>query len=204
MKRLAAFVLLLAACDGGDPGSSFKSLSREPISVRGWIADVETPSNGTFHTVETEAARRAHLFQSANIWVENNPYVSGGIAESGAFLLLDVPPGNVTITISAPGAPASHLVLQNVPGNADVLIPALLLKVNGVDLLQPDAIRVRLGAKIAKAHPTGRTAIVAGKPVPILEVPIGELVDRRDYPNPPAGPTCWMPCHHGPKLAPAL
>jgi hypothetical protein len=188
MKRLALLAMLLAACEGGKPGSTFKNLSMEPISVRGWIADVETPPSETFHTVETEAARRAHLFQTANVWVENNSYVSGGIAETGAFLLLDVPPGTVTITFSAQGAPASHLVLQNVPGNADVLIPALLLKPNGVELLQPDAVRVRLGAKIAKARPTGRTAIVAGKAVPILEVPIGELVDRRDYPNPPAGP----------------
>jgi hypothetical protein len=188
MRRVALFVLLLAACDGGNPGSSFKNLSMEPISVRGWIADVETPPSETFHTVETEAARRAHLFQSANIWVENTPYVSGGIAESGAFLLLDVPPGNVTITFSAPGVPSSHLILQNIPGNADVLIPGLLLKPNGVDLLQPDRIRVRLGARIAKARPTSRTAIIAGKPVPIVEVPIGELVDRRDYPNAPTGP----------------
>lgn len=188
MKRLALLAMLLAACDGGQPGSSFKNLSMEPISVRGWIADVEAPPSETFRTVETEAARRTHVFQTANVWVENNTYVSGGIAETGAFLLLDVPPGNVTITFSAQGAPASHLILQNVPGNADVLIPGLLLKPNGVDLLQPDAIRIRLGARIAKARPTGRTAIVAGKSVPILEVPIGELVDRRDYPNPPAGP----------------
>jgi len=188
MRHVALFVLFLAACDGGNPGSSFKNLSMQPISVRGWIADVESPSNGTFHTVETEAARRAHLFQSANIWVENTPYVSGGIAETGAFLLLDVPPGNVTITFSAPGAPASHLVLQNVPGNADVLIPALLLKPNGVELLQPEAVRVRVGAKIAKARATGRSAIIAGKPVPVMEVPLGELIDRRDYPNAPGGP----------------
>ncbi|MGZ4809739.1 MAG: hypothetical protein ACXV7D_10475 [Thermoanaerobaculia bacterium] len=187
MKRLAFLAMLLAACDGGRPGSSFKNLSMEPVSVRGWIADVEAPPSNTFHTVETEAARRAHVFRSANVWVENNAYVSGGIAETGAFLLLDVPPGNVTITFSAQGAPASHLVLQNVPGNADVLIPALLLKPDGVALLQPEAIRVRLGAKIAKARPTGRTAIIAGKSVPILEVPIGELVDRRDYPNAPGG-----------------
>jgi hypothetical protein len=187
MKRLALLVLLplLAACDGGNPGSSFKNLSMQPISVRGWIADVETPSNDAFRTIETEAARRAQIFQSTNIWVDNAPYVSGGVAENGSFILLDVPPGNVTIIFSAPGAPASHLVLQNVPGNADVLVPALLLKANGVDLPHPDQVRVRLGAKIAKPRPTGRNAIVAGKPVPILEVPIGELVDRRDYPNPP-------------------
>lgn len=187
MKRFAILIaLILAACDGGNPGSSFKNLSTDPISVRGWITDVEAPPSGdTFKTVETEAARRARLFQSANLWVENAPYVSGGIAENGSFILLDVPPGDVTITFSAPGAAAAHLVLQNVPGNADVFVPSLLLKGNGVELLQPDRIRVRLGARIAKAKPAGRMATVAGRQFPILEVPLGDMVDRRDYPTPP-------------------
>jgi len=185
VKRLAISLLLLAACGGGEPGSSFKNLSTQPISVRGWIADVEQPQTNTYKTVETESARRAALFQSMNIWVENAPYVSGGVAENGAFLLLDVPPGNITVTFTPNGAPAAHLVLQNIPGNADVFVPAVILKPNSVDTLQPDDIRVRLGAKINKAHPTGKTAVVAGRTIPILEVPINDLVDRRDYPNPP-------------------
>ena len=189
MRRLVLITLFLAACDAGNPGSSFKNLSTEPISVRGWIADVEQPPSGTYKTVETESARRAALFQSTNVWVENAPYVSGGVAENGSFILLDVPPGNVTITFSPPGAPAEHLVLQNIPGNADVFIPGLLLKPGGVEVTQADQIRVRLGAKIDKARPNGKNAIIAGKTVPVAEVPIGELVDRRDYPNPPGTAT---------------
>ena len=187
MKRLAILMAAaLTACGGGKPGSSFKNLSTDPISVRGWITDVEqSSSSGAYKTVETESARRAALFQSTNVWVENAPYVSGGVAENGSFILLDVPPGNITVTFSPPGVPAAHLVLQNIPGNADVLIPSLLLKPNGVDSLQPDQIRVRLGAKVATARPVGKNAIVAGRTVPIMEVPVGELVDRRDYPNPP-------------------
>jgi hypothetical protein len=185
MKRLALIALLITACDSGTPGSSFKNLSKQPISVRGWIADVEGAGNAPFRTVETESARRVQLFQATNVWIENAPYVSGGVAENGSFILLDVPPGNVTITFSAPGAPASNLVMQNVPGNADVLVPAMLLKANGVDLLQPDQVRVRLAAKIPKPRPTGRTVTIAGRPVPVMEVPLGELVDRRDFPNPP-------------------
>jgi len=189
VKWFSLSLLLLAACGGGDPGSSFKNLSKQPISVRGWIADVEQPPTSTYKTVETESARRAALFQSMNIWVENAPYVSGGVAENGAFLLLDVPPGNITVTFTPNGAPAAHLVLQNVPGNADVFVPAVILKANSVDLLKPDEIRVRLGAKIDKAHPTGKNAIVGGRTIPIFEVPINDLVDRRDYPNPPGGGT---------------
>ena len=188
MKRLViVFAAALSACGGGNPGSSFKNLSTDPISVRGWIVDVEQPANGTYKTVETESARRTAIFQGTNIWVENAPYVSGGVAENGSFLLLDVPPGNVTVTFTPPNAPAAHLVLQNIPGNADVFVPALLLKPNGIDTLQPDQIRVRMGTKIAKAQPTGKNAMVAGRTVPIMAVPIGELVDRRDYPTPPGG-----------------
>lgn len=176
---------MLTACGGGEPGSSFKNLSTQPISVRGWIADVEQQSTGMYKTVETESARRAALFQSTNVWVENAPYVSGGVAENGSFILLDVPPGNITITFAPPGVPASHLVLQNVPGNADVFVPAVLLKANTAEVLQPNDIRVRLGAKIDKRRATGHNAIVAGKTVPVLDVPINDLVDRRDYPNPP-------------------
>ena len=185
MKWFPILAVLLAACGGGDPGSSFKNLSTQPISVRGWIADVEQPQTGTYKTVETEAARLASLFRSTNVWVENAPYVSGGVAENGSFILLDVPPGNITVTFTPPGLPAAHLVLQNVPGNADVFVPGLVLKPNSVDITQPADIRVRLGAKIAKARPTGKNAIVAGRSVPVLEVPINDLVDRRDYPNPP-------------------
>ena len=186
MKRLVIlFAAALAACGGGNPGSSFKNLSTDPISVRGWITDVEQPASGVYKTVETESARRTAIFQGTNIWVENAPYVSGGVAENGSFLLLDVPPGNVTVTFTPPNAPAAHLVLQNIPGNADVFVPALLLKPNGIDTLQPDQIRVRMGTKIAKAQPTGKNAMVAGRTVPIMAVPIGELVDRRDYPTPP-------------------
>jgi hypothetical protein len=185
MKPLAILLLLATACGNGTPGSSFKNLSTNPISVRGWIADVEQPQNGMYKTVETESARRAGIFQGTNIWVENAPYVSGGVAENGSFILLDVPPGNITVTFTPPGAPASHLVLQNIPGNADVFVPALLLKANAIDLLQPADVRVRLGAKIEKARPIGKNAIVGGRTIPILEVPINDLVDRRDYPNPP-------------------
>ncbi|HKO56472.1 MAG TPA: hypothetical protein VJ276_11380 [Thermoanaerobaculia bacterium] len=178
-----AVVLLLAACTGELPSAH---LAKEPISLRGWIADVDGSSNGAFRTVETESARRVQLFQSTNIWVENAPYVSGGVADTGAFLLLDVPPGNITVSFTAPGAQNAKLVMQNVPGNADVLIPALQLKANGVALLDPKAVKVRVAAKIDKARPTKMTATIAGVLVPVIEVPIAEMVDRRDYPDAPS------------------
>lgn len=186
---LVAIAVVIAACSNEKRDPNAPVLAKEPLSVRGWIVDVEGSPSVPFKTVETDAARKLQLFQATSVWVENAPYVSGGVAENGSFILLDVPPGNVTITFSAPGAQDAKLVLQGVPGNADVLVPAILLKPHGVDLLSPKDLKVRLAARIDKARPTGRSATVAGHPVPVVEVPRLEMVDRRDYPNPPGGPT---------------
>jgi len=163
--------------------SNAPHVSKEPISVRGWIADVEGAPKAP--TSDLDFARRAQLYQSTNVWVDNAPYVSGGVAENGAFILLDVPPGNVTVTFSAPGAANARLVLQNIPGNADVFVPALLLKSDSVALADPKGVKVRLAAQIDKPTPTNLTAIVAGLTVPVVNTPIAKMIDRHDYPEPP-------------------
>jgi hypothetical protein len=187
IRAVAIAFLLLAACSAEPKKDGQSALSKEPISVRGWVTDVEgAGGDGTsFKTVETENARRQQLFQAMNVWVENAPYVSGGLYENGAFLLLDVPPGTVTLTFQAPGAPAAKLVLQNIPGNADVFLPFILLKKDGVTMLQPSDVKVRMAAKIPQAKPTGRNALVNGQPVPIIETPMAEMTNRRDWPTPP-------------------
>lgn len=189
MKRAiaAALLLLSAACGGGKPAAAGPQVSHEPISVRGWIEDVDTgETSNTFRTVETEAARRTQNFQSTNIWVDGAPYVSGGVSETGAFVLLDVPPGKATISFSAPGVPQTNLVLGDIPGNADVVIPGLILRKNGVALADPAAVQVRVAAKIAKPVRTSLTAHVAGVAIPVTQVPINAMIDRRDYPVAPA------------------
>jgi hypothetical protein len=181
---LPLLVLMLASC--GSPNGPL--LSKEPISVRGWIADVE---GSTRHEVaQVEAYRRMQLFQQTYVSVENAPYVSGGINENGSFMLLDVPPGTVTITFQAPGAPAARLVMQNVPGNADVLVPAVLLRPTSVSLLQPEGVLVRVVGEERK--PTGAFATIAGMRVAVMQVPRAELSDRHDPPNPP-GTSTIMP-----------
>jgi hypothetical protein len=188
MRNLRPLVLLLTciiACGPDDPTTP--RVSKEPTSVRGWIADVAGSPKAPFQTPETDAVRRMQLFQSANVWIDNAPYVSGGVAENGSFLLLDVPPGNITIVFSAPGAPNARLVLQNIPGNADVFVPAILLKPDSVALLDPKGVQVRLAAKIDKPAPTRLTAIVAGLTVTVVNTPIAQMSDRHDYPNAPAG-----------------
>ncbi|HEX9161405.1 MAG TPA: hypothetical protein VF980_06820 [Thermoanaerobaculia bacterium] len=183
MKQLGLFVLAatIAACGGGQPASTI-AVSKEPVSVRGWIEDVE----GSVHSKspEMETARRTQLFQATQVWVPNADYVSGGVAENGSFILLDVPPGNVTIEFTAPGAQQARLVLQNIPGNADVLVPAIILKNNGATVTKPEQVKVRVPARIDKTTPTGKNAIIAGVPIPIVNAPVAAMVDRHDYPIP--------------------
>jgi hypothetical protein len=186
VKWLATIALLTLAC--GSPTPNSPHVSRDPISVRGWIVDVEGSPNA-YHTIETEWARKSQLFQQTNVWVDNAPYVSGGVAENGSFIVLDVPPGNVTVSFSAPGAPLVRLVLEHVPGNADVFIPALFIKHDSIALLEPKGVKVRLAAKVKDPTPTGATAIVAGLKVPVVNTPMVAMMDRLDYPIPPSGPT---------------
>jgi hypothetical protein len=185
-KRCIFILAILAAACGGPSEPQGPHVHKDPISVRGWIVDVETGPITAYHTVETEAARKRDLFRGTNVWVENAPYVSGGVAETGSFLLLDVPPGDVTITFSAPGVPVSRLVLKQIPGNADVYIPAMLIKRDTVSLLDPKSAKVRVAAQIDKAVRTGAFATVGDQRIAVMSTPIREMIDRLDYPNPPA------------------
>jgi len=184
MKRLLLVAALaLAACD---QTPSVPRVSKDPVSVRGWVVDVEGSPSAPFRTVETEAARKTHLFQSTYVDIPNAPYVSGGVAENGSFLLLDVPPGNLAIIFTAPGAPAAKLDLKNVPGNADLYLPGLLLKKDSVAFTEPQNVQVRMAAHVDKPTPTGEYAMIGTLRVPVVNTPLAAMADRHDYPNPPA------------------
>jgi hypothetical protein len=186
MKRVLLLLILVAlATSCSDENPTTPRVSKDPISVRGWLLDVEGGPSAPFRTAETESARKTHLFQSAYVEVVNAPYVSGGIAENGSFMLLDVPPGKVTIVFSAPGAQAARLDMDNVPGNADIYLPALLLAPNGVALANPAEVKVRMAARVDAPKPTGAFATIAGLRVPIVDTPIAQMADRHDYPIPP-------------------
>jgi hypothetical protein len=188
MRHLALLSLLAAACFGPEPGTPV--VSKEPISVRGWILDVESGAadgSGRFKTVETEAARKAAMYQAMNIWVDQAPYVSGGVAPTGAFLLLDVPPGTAVIELTPPSAPTARLRMENIPGNADVFLPALIVRNDQIVLGDPKAVKVRLAARVPKATSSGQFATIGGQRVPVVNTPIAEMTDRHDYPEPPSG-----------------
>jgi hypothetical protein len=186
MNRLLLAAALLALACRPEPGTPV--VSKEPLSVRGWIVDVDSGAeSSTFKTVETEAARKAALFQAMNIWVDNAPYVSGGVAPTGAFLLLDVPPGTAVIELTPPGGVTARLRMENIPGNADVFLPDLVLRKDQIILADPNAVKVRMAARVPKAAPSGQFATIGGHRVPVMNTPIAEMTDRHDYPTPPNG-----------------
>ena len=184
MRRplFALLTIVLAACGGKTSENSVYNLSREPVSVRGWILDVKGAQHSDI--MDVEIARRTQLFQSSTVWVEKTEFASGGIAENGGFIILDVPPMNATIGFNAPGAETAKIVLEGVPGTADVFIPDLVLEPNGATVLDPKKILVRLPAKVDKPTPSGKTAKVGSYTVPIILTPLGQMIDRRDYPSP--------------------
>jgi hypothetical protein len=182
-RTFCVALLLLAACGGEKSDDSVFRVSRDPISVRGWVLDVKGAQRG--ETMEIEVARRTALFQATSVWVEDVQYASGGIAENGAFIVLDVPPQQAILGFNAPGAESARIELRNVPGNADVLIPDVILQNGGATVLDPSKIVVRVAEDVAKVTPLAKTASVAGYDVPVVQVPLSQMVDRRDYPKPP-------------------
>jgi hypothetical protein len=180
---MAFAVLALAACGGGEKSDpTVYTLARNPVSVRGWILDVK----GSTHEpiADMEIARRTQVFQSTTVWVENTEFASGGVAENGSFIVLDVPPNQAILGFNAPGAETARIPLEGVPGTADVFIPDVILEPNGATVLDPTKIVVRLPADVDKPTPSGKTAKVAGYTVPIINTPLSEMIDRREYPDP--------------------
>ncbi len=165
-------------------------LSREPVSVRGWVGELDA-GHDLFSTLEPNTAnamRKATLLGQATISVENSPFSSGGIGENGSFIILDVPPGNVTIVFQVPGIDESKLTLENLPGNSDVLLPALHVGKTTTALLHAKDAIVRVPSDEKKRRPLPNVNVKAsGQPIPAFAVPMEELEDRREYPEPPNG-----------------
>ncbi|HEX7152808.1 MAG TPA: hypothetical protein VF618_15065 [Thermoanaerobaculia bacterium] len=184
MKRWPFLLLaLLVSCSETPSNSPASTMSRTPLSVRGWIHDIEGAK--TEQIPDVEIARRAAIFAATTVYVDKSEFSSGGVSENGAFVVLDVPHDKATVVFQSAGITAATLTLQNVPGTADVLVPSVILRQGEVKILDPKAIKVRVVSEDGQPRATGQFAIVAGHRVPVMEVPLQELATRREYPQPP-------------------
>jgi len=182
MNRWSFLLLALLVSCSETPADSPHALSRQPVSVRGWLHDVEGAQHEQIP--DLEIARRQQIFMGTTVFVDKSEFSSGGVAENGAFLVLDVPPNSADVVFQSTNIDAAKLELRDVPGNADVLVPSVILRRGNVTVLDPKAIKVRLPGEGKQARDTGKFATVAGYKVPIIETPLSQLTDRRDYPNP--------------------
>jgi hypothetical protein len=181
-RSLVAIALFLAAGCGETDQQSAQFLNRKPCSVRGWVLDVKGAQRA--ENMDLEIARRQELFVNTSIWIENTEFATGGIAENGAFVILDVPPASATIGFQAPGADQAKLPMLNVPPTAEVFIPDVILEPGGATVLDPKKIQVRVPAEVDQPRLTGKFAQIGSYQVPITEAPINAFGDRREYPKP--------------------
>ncbi len=188
MNRAFSFCCLVLfaviRCGGGAPGSSYGP-SRTPVSVRGWIADIVPPSAPRPTDPLKLASWRNTMFQDTSVVVLNIAYASGGVSENGSFIVLDVPPGEAVLDFTAPGVPSARLAFSGLPPNADVLLPGLIMTGSTMTILHPEKILVRVPSEIVRIrHRIRGTVLVGSYAVDIYEVPLSDLADRRDYPEP--------------------
>lgn len=189
--------MITVALVGCAPPKGETAAHMAPVSVRGWIADVELPPSDLMKVTDPylQIQRKYAMFRDTAISVEGVNFVSGGVAETGAFIMLDVPPGDSIINFQPPGLPDAQLVLRQIPGNADVLLPGLLIKGTKVELFKPEEAMVRIAGSGTERKKLDFVAFVGDQRIDVWEVPLSELIDRREYPTPttrlsvPAMPT---------------
>ncbi len=177
-----ALVLALTGCEPRETGPD---VSRTPASIRGWVGDIELPPGEMYRLMEQTTGvnqLKLQILQDTTLSVEGQ-VASGGMAENGSFIILDVAPGPVTVIFSAPGLPENMLRIEGVPGNADILLPGVELTLAGPKI---DATRVqaRIPEERGRPTPIPPPIRVLGQEVPVRAATLTELSDRRDYPDP--------------------
>lgn len=187
-------LLLPAGCSAPSPEGA-SGPGKQPVSVRGWIADVELPPSDMMKVVDPLVAiqQKYAMFRDTAISVEGVTYVSGAMAETGAFIMLDVPPGDSIINFQPPGMPDAQLTLRQIPGSADVMLPGLLIRGTTVVLKNPEDAMVRLPGNGPERKKLDIPAFVGDQRIAVWEVPFAELGDRREYPTPTTRPSGQMP-----------
>lgn len=185
VRRLLPF-LLIAALVGCESEPKGPVLSRTPVSIRGWLVAPPSVQPQILHLTDTasgEAAYRARLFEQTRLSVEGFPFASGGMAGNGSFIILDVPPGGAIINFQPSGGEDARLVLEGMPPNADILLPGLEIRGTEVVPTDPSKVVVRVPGRVQTRRPIDVKVTVAGRPVPVFEVPLSEMIDRREFPD---------------------
>lgn len=193
MRRpvLLLLSLLVFACsdsetlDREDRGSFRKG----PVSIRGWFSEIDVgPPPPDVFSVTTPNARispyQRQLFEKTNISLEGVPYASGGVRDDGSFIVLDAPSGAMLLNMQAPGVPLVQMRLENIPPNADVFIPGIKLYADRFEILRPDQVLIRVPTRGGERKKAERTAKVGEHAADVWEVPLREMMDRRDWPVP--------------------
>ncbi|HUP66240.1 MAG TPA: hypothetical protein VM557_13265 [Thermoanaerobaculia bacterium] len=194
MKRTIPFLLLilLPGCEGSTLERSDRgSMKKNPISIRGWIAGIDTgapPPGDVFAVTSTDlkiSPYQSQLFQETNLSIEGVVYASGGVSDNGSFVVLDSPPGDVVLNFQAPGISLVQLRMSGIPPSADVLIPAIQVHPDRIEILDPKSIAIRVPAPAGgERKRLDEKAIVGEHQVEVWQVPLRDMMDRRDWPVP--------------------
>jgi hypothetical protein len=176
-------VLSISGCEGGESSGPNIRLSQGPVSIRGWISDVSTGARVQVLDPMMALQRKMEIFRSSAVSIEGTQWASGGLSETGGFLMLDVPPGDVTVLFQLEGRGDVRLACKGLPSSADVFLPSLIVNSDGIELGDPSKAIVRIPGETKKA--TGAFATIGKHRVPVVMVPLSEMIDRREYPVPP-------------------
>jgi hypothetical protein len=185
MKALATLSLAILIGCQSEPAAGPR-ISRTPASVRGWIQEIEAPQSELYklRSATTGAAQaKMELFAETSVVVADFQFASGGVAENGSFIVLDVPPGDVNLTFTSSHLGDMHLPIRNVPPNADILIRGVRLTRGQAAVIDPSLVEVRVPQLKGQTAPTS-PVLIQGREIVPRAVPISELEDRRDYPVP--------------------
>lgn len=190
LATCAAAAAITLACADTPELQAERERRRNPVSVRGWIWDIDAPApgmSGTFSVtspVAAEAERRRRLFADTNLAVENVTNASGALLENGSFIILDAPPRQLTVVFQTPVLGDHTIPMSNVPPNADVFLPGIVITSQGIRFAEPEKIHVWIPGQSGAPRPTGQMAQIGPHSVEVVEVPVADLVARRDYPTP--------------------
>jgi hypothetical protein len=179
---VSALSIAASGCGQREPAVN---IARQPASIRGWIHEIELPPTDFYKLREASTGAREarmEIFRETSVIVDEYEFASGGVAEYGSFIILDVPPGDITLNFTAPHVNDVKLPLRGIPPNADVVIGGLMLTTQGARLADPSLVQVRVPRDAKQRTP--ETVSIAGVDIPVQAVPLGELGDRREWPTP--------------------